>query len=276
MNLAGDLTVCICTRDRLEDLEQALGSIQENAPGAAIVVSDDGTTEAASDLAKRYPRCRWQRGPATGLGANRNAAVAAVETDWILFLDDDARLGEDFVRVVEARLKSLDETDRAVTIITGRERNNGVLVEPRDVDFLGFQRVDYRPGDELHTVVINAAVWPRRMFDRVSFDQRLRYGSDEVDLSYAALAAGYRIESCPDAVNEHFPAASGRDEYALDSQAARLRATTKRYWKAQRRPARTVAFLAIAVPHLLLAMLKRDGLRGLSSFFAVISRWARR
>ena len=191
----------------------------------------------------------------------------------MLFLDDDALLGEEFLARVEACLDEVEGDVRQRTIVTGRELNRGNLVAPRDVDFLGFQRRTYRDGETMRTVVINAAVWPRRLFDTVAFDERLRYGSDEVDLSYAALAAGYRIRDCPLAINDHLPSPRGRGDYELDAHASRLRAGVKRNWRVKRSPARTIAYAAVAPLHLLGALLRSEGLRGFGSCWKVLQRW---
>jgi GT2 family glycosyltransferase len=272
MSFDRDLTVCVCTRDRPDDLERAVASVAANAPAAQIVVSDDGAGSALP-VTRRYAQCRWQAGPERGLGANRNAAVHAVETPWVLFLDDDARLGEGFVEAIADRLDGLGAEARARTVVTGRERKNGVLVDPHDVDFLGFQRLSYKSGAELHTVVINAAVWPRALFDRVSFDERLLYGSDEVDLSYSAVAAGYRIELCPEAVNDHEPSPSGRGDYRINAHVSRLRTGIKRNWSQRRDPLRTAAFAVVAPIHLIVAELKENGVRGLGHSADIFRRW---
>jgi GT2 family glycosyltransferase len=273
-DLAQELTVCICTRDRPESLQRALESVVRNAPSARVVVSDDGE-ESARPVVESFPNCRWQRGPAAGLGANRNAVVAAVETDRVLFLDDDAEVGPGFVEAVEAALARLEPGVRAKTIVTGRERQGDLVVEPNDVDFLGFQRRPYEPGVELHTVVINAAVWPGALFDRVIFDESLRYGSDEVDLSYKAVRAGYRIEDCPRAVNDHHPSPVGRSDYYLQAHASRLRASARRAWRGAHRWPRTAAFLAAAPAHLLVSLVRKEGLRGVPAFARVLAIWVR-
>jgi glycosyltransferase involved in cell wall biosynthesis len=273
MDLLPLLTVCICTRNRPEALELALGSVVENAPGAAIVVSDDGEDGEAAQVARRFPRCRWQRGPQRGLGANRNAALAAARTPWVLFLDDDARVGETFVPAISACLAALEPNVRARTIVSGRECKNGRIVSPHDVDFLGFQRREYGEEDPLHTVVINAAVWPRSVFDRVGFDEKLRYGSDEVDLSYSALAAGYRIERCWNAVNYHDPDPRGRAGYPDEAQVSRLRATTRRYWRLERRRLSAFWFVLVAPLQLMAALTRRDGPRGAFTAARLLGRW---
>jgi glycosyltransferase involved in cell wall biosynthesis len=272
MSFDRDLTICICTRDRPDDLERALASVVAHAPAAEIVVSDDGGGSALPS-ARRYEQCRWQAGPESGLGANRNAAVLAVETPWVLFLDDDARLGEAFVEAIANCLDGLRAEDRARTVVTGRERKNGVLVDPHDVDFLGFQRRPYELGAPLHTVVINAAVWPRGLFDWVSFDERLLYGSDEVDLSYSALTAGYRIELCPEAVNDHEPSSSGRGEYQINAHVSRLRTGIKRNWLQRHDPLRTLAFAVVAPIHLIVSELRENGMGGLRRCATIFYRW---
>jgi GT2 family glycosyltransferase len=266
------LTVCICTRDRPRELERAIASVAEHAPAAQIVVSDDGGGSALP-VCERHAQTRWVPGPEKGLGANRNAAVAAAATRWVVFLDDDARLGEGFVAAIDECLAEIDPAQRERMVITGRERKRDVLVEPNDVDFLGFQRRPYGRGEPLHTVVINAAVWPRRLFEEVRFDERLLYGSDEVDLSYSALAAGYRIVSCPQAVNHHDPAPSGRDGYALNASLSRLRAGMKR--NRARSPLRAALFALIAPLHLVLSELRSEGLRGAGRCATILRRWLR-
>lgn len=269
IDLGGDLTVCICTRDRPDDLACAIDSVLRHARGASILVSDDGEASVAP-VVGRFPGCTWQQGPKRGLGANRNAAVRSATTPWILFLDDDAQIGVTFVSALEKCLARLDTATRERTIVTGRERKNGVLISSRDVDFLGFQRRAYASGESIHTVVINATVWPRRLFNDVQFDDRLLYGSDEVDLSYTALAADYHIEACRNAINDHHPSPHGRVDYTLKAHASRLRVTMKLYWRLQRNRPKAAAYACAAPVHLLLSLLKREGFRGLVAFVSVV------
>src|SRR3954452_10438936 len=271
--LARQLTVCICTRDRPDALEKALASVAEHAPYASVVVSDDGNPGPARQVVAQFPECAWQMGPQRGLGANRNAAVRTVRSPWVLFLDDDATIGEGFLSAMATRMAEIGIDSESRTVLTGRELKDGIVVVPRDVDFLGFQRREYSHDEDLHTVVINAALWPRSLFDCVHFDEKLRYGSDEVDLSYAALAAGYRIESSYKAVNHHRPDLGGRETYALDAQLSRLRATKRRYFRLQKRRLRGIAFMLLAPAHLVLAMVKQEGFRGLKSAGWVLRRW---
>jgi len=258
-----DVSICICTRNRPESLADTLESIRgsSTAPGQ-VVVADDSTDERTRDLVRTgYPDVLYCRGSRRGLGANRNTAAAAATGERILFLDDDCRLDVDFLATALASLGTAD--DPARTIITGCETNNHKVVIASDQDFLGFQSRSYRPSDVMHSVVINATLFPRHMFDQLSFDEKVIYGFDEVDLTSRAVAAGYTIIACLEAVNHHSPSPTNRDYYGVHAQASRLYVTFKRYRFTQGRPVKAAAFLAIAILHVAATMTRDSGLAGL-------------
>jgi glycosyltransferase involved in cell wall biosynthesis len=260
-----EASICICTRDRPEEVRQALESISRSTlPAAQIVISDDGTDDSlAATLDSQALPITYSRGPRLGLGANRNNAIAAATGSHLLFLDDDARLGERFLEKIEATLEALPPASAARTILTGVEINRGHTVKPNEQDLLGFQSRPYRPGEPLRTVVINAGVFPRAVFDQVGFDPSLSYGFDEVDLTTRAVAGGFVIVPCFEAANLHLPAESGRDEYDSFANASRLYVTLKRRRWTEGSRLRGWAGFAIAGVHLLLASVKRRGLAGI-------------
>lgn len=62
---------------------------QSIAPAEVIVV-DDGSTDATADVAARFgPAVALIRQPNAGIGAARNAGLAAATGDWLAFLDAD-------------------------------------------------------------------------------------------------------------------------------------------------------------------------------------------
>lgn len=262
------LTVCICTRNRPDELEQALESVRAARPAiTSIVVADDSTDERTEALVARAAGTdlTFVPGPRRGLGANRNAALAAVRTSHLLFLDDDARLGSRFVGAWDAAVCALPEPSRSRVILSGAERKRGVLIHPRAATFLGHQSRIYRLDQPLSTIVVNSTVFPRLLFDAISFDERLIYGSDEVDIAMRAVAQGFTIEFVEGMVNEHLPSEVNRDYYAPHADAARLYVTWKRYARVQRSYARAVTFAAVGPAHLLLHGARRRGMPGLAA-----------
>ena len=109
--------------------------------------------------------------------------------------------------------------------------------------------------------MINAALFPRELFDRVRFDPRLKYGLDEVDLTTQAVACGYRIVPCFEASNSHFPSDLGREGYGEAAIAARLYVTLKRRRFTEGSRLRGWTGFGLAAAHAYLAACKRYGPR---------------
>jgi GT2 family glycosyltransferase len=261
-----NVTVCIPTRNRPDDLAQCLDSIAASTvPVTEIVVSDDSTDDRTRDLvAARYRHVKYVFGPRKGLGPNRNSAIAAASGEWILFLDDDARLGPDFLaEMMRARYANADRH----IIFTGIEKQVSGLIFPNDQDFLGFQKRPYGSRRSVNTVVINATLFPAALFKEMLFDPRLIYGYDEVDIASSARGAGYRIVLVPSAINLHFPSPVNRDYYSPHTEAARIYVTFKRYARAERRPIKALLFLALSFAHSLAHHIKRQGFAGISGAF---------
>jgi len=261
-----NVSVCIPTRNRPEDLAECLESIAASSvPVAEIVVSDDSTDDRTRELvAARYPHVKYVFGPRRGLGPNRNSAISAASGDWLLFLDDDARLGADFLtEMMKARYANAGRK----LIFTGIEKQPKGLVFPNDQDFLGFQKRPYGDSKMVNTVVINATLFPASLFKEMLFDARLIYGYDEVDIASGARGIGYRIVLAPSAINLHFPSPVNRDYYSPHTEAARIYVTFKRYAAAEGRPVKALLFLAASFIHSLAHHVRRFGLSGIAGAF---------
>jgi glycosyltransferase involved in cell wall biosynthesis len=257
------LSVCICTRNRPNDLRLALESIRHSAdPVHEVIVSDDSTTDETERLLQEYPEVVYVRGPRVGLGANRNSALRPASGSHVLFIDDDVILSRSFVHTVRRALEGFEPAQRERVIVTGPENNRGRLVYPNNTSFLGFQRVPYQQGESLRTIVINCTVFPRSLFERVTFDEQLVYGYDEVDVAGRAVQRGYRIVLCDQAVNEHYPSAVNRDYYNDYREASRLYVTLKRYALTEKKRLKAISFMLVSTAHTLASAWKRDGIRG--------------
>jgi glycosyltransferase involved in cell wall biosynthesis len=100
-------------------LAEAIESAQAqgDAPTEVIVVND-GSTDATSAVARRYPTVRLVEQPNRGLSAARNAGLAAAEGMYVVFLDADDRLLPEAVGAAVARA----ERDASVALVAGRCR----------------------------------------------------------------------------------------------------------------------------------------------------------
>jgi len=229
-----------------------------------IVVSDDSDDDTVASLVADHPlSITYTRGPRSGLGANRNHAISLTTGEHLLFLDDDAALGKDFLREVDSCLVSMPAERRVKAIVTGVEIKSGCTILPNKQGFLGFQSRPYRRREPLQTVVINAALFPRRLFDDVQFDPQLIYGSDEVDITTQAVSLGFEIAPCFTAANYHYQSLVGRAEYRSFTDASRLYVTLKRRRWTEGSRLRGWGGFWFAALHAYLAAIKRRGLPGI-------------
>jgi glycosyltransferase involved in cell wall biosynthesis len=259
-------SVCICTRNRPEDLARALRSVDASTlPAHQIVVSDDSTDPRTREMvAAEFAHVVFLEGPRRGLGANRNCALDAVTGTHVAFIDDDATLSIDFLARVAESLQHGGQHPEKL-IVTGYELNRGTRVYANGTTFLGFQARPYRSGDHHDTVVINSAVFPTWLFKLIRFDEHLVYGYDEVDIVMRATLQGKCVvRLLPDAFNSHFPSTVNRDYYASFIEASRIYVTHKRYrWFERNRP-KAALFLSLAIAHNVLHNVRAHGPRGIA------------
>lgn len=242
-------SVCICTRNRSEDLRRALLATQCSLyPVHQVVVSDDSTDTVTKEMvAREFPYITFIEGPRRGLSANRNNIIKAATGTHLLFIDDDAVLRCDFFSIMAAHISKLKGGHEDV-IITGSEMNHGERVVAHRPTYLGFQAHVYKAGENLISTVINSAVFPKKLFEKISFDENLIYGYEELDIAMqAVLQENYRIDLVIEAVNDHFPSQINRDYYAPFLEASRFYVTYKRYRWLEKNSLKANFFLMTAI-----------------------------
>jgi glycosyltransferase involved in cell wall biosynthesis len=268
-------SVCICTRNRPDDLRRCLQALASSTLIAdQVIVSDDGDDHAKVDwLCRQFAFVQYQRGPRRGLGANRNACLAAVTSSHVIFFDDDVVTPSDFLSTAKD-LCTQNFSAYPKSIVSGIEFKHistGVVrIEPGNADFWGYQRLP--PNGKYESVVINATVFPASLFQAAKFDPLLRYGCEEIDMVHHAIACGYHVIFAPELFVDHYPSEINRGEYAGVAEASRLYATVKSYWSYQKKPWKAVLFSLLAPPKLVLALGRRHGIAGITSALAATSK----
>lgn len=90
---APSVTIVVNTFNQNEFLTDALAScMAQSVPATALVVVDDGSRDNPAAIVSRFPRATLIRHPNRGLAASRNAALAVVDSEFVIFLDADDRL----------------------------------------------------------------------------------------------------------------------------------------------------------------------------------------
>lgn len=258
--------VAVCTRNRPTELRECLRSIASSPLVDEVVISSDGsdieTELVASEAVVDFRSLKFLRGPRRGLSANRNSCIQAVDSDYVLFLDDDARLSPEFVELALAAAAP----DR---LVTGWEIRDGYMVTAHDPDFLGFQHET--PVGSPRGIVINATIFPASFLRRRGFDEFYRYGSEEVDIAFAAACHGLIITTV-DAGNVHLHSGSTRSEYEAAATTSRIYFGVRRYREFEKSAPRLAAFVALSLVNVVGSSVKQRELKALPG---LVFGWAR-
>ncbi len=217
--LQKQVSLIICTVDRLPDLERCLASVRQVRPGLAeiIVVSNGSHRAAVEEIAGRHD-AHVIGEPRRGVGRARNAGIRAAYGKFIAFLDDDAQAGKDWLaHLIEPF------ADSSVDCVWGVVRaENSADPLQRAFEQMACPPLpqaptvfDARTGSDpfplrmaMNGLTMNAA-FRRDSFDRFGyFDTRFGRGTrirsgEDTDLFLNLLRKGGRIVSAPRAVVFH-------------------------------------------------------------------------
>jgi GT2 family glycosyltransferase len=218
------VSVILCTRDRPESLRRSLRAIlaSTHREFELLVVdqSDDPRTrELTEGLRREDPRLRYAPDARRGLSRARNLGLAAAIGDLLVFTDDDCEPEPEWL----ARLVECLVDDPGAGAAFG-----AVVPAPYDarIGFIdGFLpprrlRVTGRLGMRWGAAGANMALRRRAVEDAGSFDELLGAGgyfasSEEWDLAYRILRAGYALWHLPEARVVHHGLRDWRSASAL-------------------------------------------------------------
>lgn len=103
-------SVIVTTKNRIHYLQEALDSIlAQDLPAAEVVIVDDGSDVAVADQLTGYdalPVRHVRHEASRGVSAARNAGARTATGNWVVFLDDDDWLSDDFLSQVSSCLQS--------------------------------------------------------------------------------------------------------------------------------------------------------------------------
>lgn len=203
-------------------LAQCLDSlVAQDHPAMEVLVVDDGSTDGSAAIAERYPQVRLLRREHEGLGATRNAGVAAATADLIAFCDAD-----DWWKPNKASVQ--------VAYLGFHPRVDIVLCR-QDTHFeTGVRRPDWlipdqRYGD-LDGVSATSGLFRRPVFEQLRYRTDMATGSD-FNLLVQARAAGFAIEVLDESLRVrriHGDSMSDREGAAFDQMFVTVREHLRR------------------------------------------------
>src|SRR4051812_24514103 len=202
-----DLAVVACTRDRPELLQGLLPALRGAAEsGIDVVVVDSASRGEETRALVEAAGLRLVRCEQPGASRARNAGFAATAAPVVVFIDDDCRPRDDWAQALAAAF----DGDGPVGFATGRVlpgTGPGRAMSPME----RAEPAAWRSGADVDEMGHGACVAFRRSaFVSVGgFDELLGAGaplhaSEEKDLFWRLLRAGWEGRFVPAAVVEHY------------------------------------------------------------------------
>jgi glycosyltransferase involved in cell wall biosynthesis len=191
-------TVVVPTRDRADRLRSCLEALESQTfVDIAVVVVDDGSvaTRAVEKAVAGTPVARLIRTEHRGPAAARNAGVAAAESAFVCFTDDDCEPDPEWVSLLVARLRSGADVV-AGTVENGRPDDPFSRAWHAIVDYLG--ETAWNAGSAFATS--NNVACGIDVARAIPFDEAYeRAAGEDRDWAARVAAAGYRITTEPSA-----------------------------------------------------------------------------
>jgi O-antigen biosynthesis protein len=195
------ISVIVCAYNGEQLVEKCLASLQKcNYPELEVIVCDDGSSDRTLEVAHRFPFkvLELERG---GLGAARNAGIAASTGELIAFIDADAYCHPEWPYYLALSL----EDDNVVAtggpnlpVPSAGLRERAVVRSPGGPIhvLLSDDRAEHVPG-------CNMAYKKDALESVGGFDSVYTAAGDDVDVCWKLLDKGYEIGFAPAAQVRH-------------------------------------------------------------------------
>jgi glycosyltransferase involved in cell wall biosynthesis len=265
------VTVAVCTRDRVSDLERCLESLQAlDYPNIDILVVDNAPSDDTTESLVRgtFPQVRYAREMRPGLDWARNRAIVECRGDILAYTDDDVVVDAGWVQA----FASVFAEDPNVMAVTGLviplelESEAQVLFERSGGFGRGFERkwhqvirreADGHPGRLAHHGAGQFGTGANMAFRRVVFNRvgpfdpaldvgTVTNGGGDLEIFFRILQEGHILVYEPNAMVRH---RHRRDRSELRAQLANNGTGLYSYFvrSAQAYPGERKAFLRLGL-----------------------------
>lgn len=186
--MTAPMSVVIPTYDRPKQLERLLASLADVSSELDVIVVDDGTPgDVYSGVAARFPDARWDRGARTGPAGARNRGWRAAQHELIVFVDDDCVVDPTtFARLAD----ELTDADAVGATIEPLEPGH-LVADFMHAEHLVSHKVEH--GEVRWLVTACLAIHRTALVALDGFDEGLRHGGEDADLSLRLRSGGFRL-----------------------------------------------------------------------------------
>ncbi|MCF6522669.1 glycosyltransferase family 2 protein [Streptomyces sp. JJ36] len=213
MTAPAPVGVVVATRNRAERLATALERLRDLPERPPVVVVDNASRDrTASLVAGEHPEVRLIRLARNRGAVARNDGVAALDTPYVAFSDDDSWWAPGALRTAAGLL---DRHPRLGLVAAGVRVGEAAVPDPLDAVLAAspLPPDPTLPGPAVLGFLACAAVVRRSAFlDAGGFHPLLFFGAEETLLAYDLAARGWGVAHCPEVVAHHHPSPGGRGD----------------------------------------------------------------
>ncbi|MEU0315932.1 glycosyltransferase [Nocardioides sp. NPDC006273] len=197
-------TAVVITYDRRDEADLALTRLEDLPERPRVVVIDNGSSDGTSAMVReRHPDAHLIS-PGVNLGAvGRNLGVAAAETPYVAFCDDDTWYDPGALRLAA---DLLDRHPRLAVVTAQILVEPGSRLDPICVEMAEspLTRPEGLPGSPLLSFLAGVSIVRRDAFEAVGgFSTRLWLGGEEELLACDLARNGWHMAYVPEVVAHH-------------------------------------------------------------------------
>lgn len=212
------ISVCIVTYNSASDIRACLEAVKSQSyPIASVVIVDNASTDHSIDEIES-----WDSGGINlvlmnnkinnGFAGGQNQAIAASQSDYVLVLNPDVRIHEDYVKCLVNELEKESKAGSATgKLVSGLDHQiidstglvMGYLRQARDRG-AGEAAVRWEEPAYIFGTSGAASLYARRMITEISiagefFDEQFFAYKEDVDVAWRAQLLGWKAKYVPEA-----------------------------------------------------------------------------
>ena len=239
------VTVIIPNYNGLKFMEPCFEALdRQTTDDYQVLVVDNGSTDGSVEWLKEREIPSIFLDKNTGFCGAVNIGLKAAETPYVILLNNDTEVCEDFVaqmlraiekspsifsvscKMIQLYQKDLMDDAGDMYTVLGWAYQRGV----------GQSAAGYNKEREIFSACAAAAIYRREVFEAIGYFDEMHFAYlEDIDVGYRAKIAGYHNRYCPDAVVYH--AGSGTSGSKYNSFKVKLAARNNIYLNYKNMPA---------------------------------------
>lgn len=221
-------TIIIPNYNGIKFLPDCIASLQKQTVGEfEILIVDNGSSDGSTGWIKKSAeadrRIRLISLPENkGFAGGVNEGLRAADSEYILLLNNDTIAEPDFVEQLEKSISRSDDIF-AVSAQMIKASDHTLIDSAGDgITWLGWayqrgideKRELYQTGKNIFSACAGAAIYRKKIMNEIGFFDEMHFAYlEDIDLSWRARLAGYKIIYSPEAKVYHLGSATSGSKY---------------------------------------------------------------